>query len=135
MLKPSKTRRSLARSQSPMSLLIRRSAVIKFGPSKELRPTPGGRSVDELPSLFGSLQRDSLREAFGELHEYTVINGVCAAVEDADAAERRVGPGGAAGPRISQERDGLAIQCALHRLRREEIDVSRAREMLALDAQ
>src|SRR6202790_2989535 len=47
--------------------------------------------IDNFRKRIGGLKRDPLRKAFRELDEPSVIDGIAAAVENADAPESRVG--------------------------------------------
>src|SRR5205807_120342 len=63
--------------------------------------------------------------------ETAVVDGICAAVEHADASESSIGPRRPTGSRITQVRHGLSIQGTLRRHWREQIEVVGPGEMLA----
>ena len=90
-----------------------------------------GPGVDDLREGIGSLHLEILRESLGELDEAAVVDGVRAAVEQADAAECRI-----RAARVAQISDRRAVgEAALLRNRRQEIDIAGAAQMLAAHAE
>src|ERR1700730_3674114 len=75
-------------------------------------------AVDHLCERVRGLQRKAVREALGELDETAVIDGIGAAVEDADSSKGAIGPGWSSSSWILQETDGCAIQGPLYQHRR-----------------
>jgi hypothetical protein len=74
---------------------------------------------------------EALRKPLGELDESAVIDGIGAAIEQADAAERGVGARG-----MPEERDRTAgREGPLQRNFREPVDIARAGKVLAANTE